>query len=67
MANIYEVYGDTYTHDYIIAGQKNLIDSITKNISHGQFSFHFDGCDNFWTGRHIDSWAIDTLQYSVGD
>ena len=67
MANIDEVYGDNYTNDNIIARQKTLIDIITNNISHRQFSFHFDGCDNIWTGRNIDSWAIDKIQNSVAE
>jgi len=61
MSNLNEVYGTSFKADALALRQKHLIDLITNNISHREFVFHLDGCENIWNGNCFAPGIADTI------
>lgn len=65
MSSLTEAYGEGYLSDSFELRKKQLIELITNNLSHRQFSFHLDNCDMIWNGNNLTDSAVSSICQSV--
>jgi len=65
MSSLNEVYGKNYHQDALQLRRQQLVDLITNNISHREFVFHLDSCENIWEDNHLAPDVIDQICQSV--
>lgn len=67
MSNLNEVYGSDYQDKAIQQREDHLVELITNNLSHREFTFHLDNSENIWRGNRLSKSAIEKICQRVSD